>query len=182
VPLQISWTDPDGFSPARYELWSTFDRGTSWSPVAGDFSQHAFSWMPAGIPGGTAQVELVAFDAEGPIGAWMSDEFEITSVTTGVGDDLPVAFALRLAGSNPAYRGTTLQLAMPASGPARVGVYDVLGALVTSLADGEMPAGTHLLRWDGTARDGNPVGAGLYFVKAQFRGEAPIVRRLSLLR
>jgi len=36
---------------------------------------------------------------------------------------------------------------------------------VATLFDGRTEAGEHMLVWDGRARDGGPVGAGLYFVR-----------------
>ncbi|HEV2105877.1 MAG TPA: FlgD immunoglobulin-like domain containing protein, partial [Candidatus Eisenbacteria bacterium] len=50
-------------------------------------------------------------------------------------------------------------------GFAKVGVYDVTGRLVRTLAAKQFPAGPNTLRWDGTDDSGNHVARGVYFVK-----------------
>ncbi len=56
-----------------------------------------------------------------------------------------------------------LRLVAPRSGPGRIGVYDVAGRRVRSLAGGEMAAGELELAWDGRDENGRPVPAGIYF-------------------
>jgi len=53
-------------------------------------------------------------------------------------------------------------------------------ALAASLHAGLLPAGVTQLRWDGRAGDGQPVGAGVYFVRA-FAGGKLDTRKLVLL-
>ena len=45
----------------------------------------------------------------------------------------------------------------------RIQLYDVAGQLVRTLADGQYSPGVHSLSWDGTARGGNTLAAGVYF-------------------
>jgi hypothetical protein len=83
---------------------------------------------------------------------------------------LPAAFGLRLASSNPAARGHALALSLPSAGPAEVVVFDVRGARQRTLAAGVLPAGDHVLRWDGADEAGSRVGPGVYFARARTAG------------
>lgn len=56
--------------------------------------------------------------------------------------------------------------AIPTGGAqVRVGVYDLAGRLVQTLASGFQPAGRYELSWDGSASDGSRAHAGVYFVR-----------------
>jgi hypothetical protein len=46
-----------------------------------------------------------------------------------------------------------------------LGIYDLLGRLVTTLVDDRQPPGAHTVRWDGTDRHGHPVAPGVYFYR-----------------
>ena len=57
-----------------------------------------------------------------------------------------------------------------------VAVYDVLGRRVASLADGELPVGTHRL-----AFDAGGLPAGVYLVRAE-SGRRTFTRRITIVR
>jgi flagellar hook assembly protein FlgD len=50
------------------------------------------------------------------------------------------------------------------------GVYDVRGALVRTLVDGELEAGYHPLFWDGRSNAGRSRDSGVYFIQV-FTGD-----------
>ncbi|MBI5170833.1 MAG: S8 family serine peptidase [Candidatus Eisenbacteria bacterium] len=94
-------------------------------------------------------------------------------VITGYADagtPLPKAFGLRLAGANPVRGRAGIELALPTAGSAHVGLYDVRGALVRTLASGPHAAGTHRLALDGSGAAGEALPSGVYFVKARTAG------------
>jgi hypothetical protein len=183
TPIALAWDDPIDFTPTSYSVWGSIDGGGTWSELGTALTTHDFAWTPVGDPLGEVILEVVAFEGEHPVGAWQSEPIAIDAPTTGVGDGpVAAAFDLRFAGRNPSVHGASLQLAMPASGRATVQVYDVRGALVKELVDGEIPAGYTTLRWDGRDRNGSEAGAGLYFIHASRGSEAAIVRRFTLLR
>jgi hypothetical protein len=101
-----------------------------------------------------------------------SGEFEIIEIIVAnsqyeVSVDLPLAtsFTLSEAYPNPFNPTTTMTLAMPISGEMQVEVYNLLGQVVSTLADGYMDAGTYKLTWDAS-----DVSSGMYFIKAQAEG------------
>jgi flagellar hook assembly protein FlgD len=51
-----------------------------------------------------------------------------------------------------------------------VEVYDLQGRLVKRLVNEWLPAGRHLVTWDGTDGDGRRTGAGLYFARIDANG------------
>jgi len=94
--------------------------------------------------------------------------------------DLPTRVALSMPRPNPFRANTQLELAMPRAGRAEVGVYDVVGRRVRALVAGDVPAGRHVLTWDGRGAAGEQLGAGMYFVRARALGETQVVRTLFM--
>ena len=93
---------------------------------------------------------------------------------------VPAVFHLNPPAPNPGGRGTTIELSLPQPAWTQVAVYDIQGGCVRTLHAGLLPAGVTQLRWDGRAGDGQPVGAGVYFVRA-FAGGKLDTRKLVLL-
>jgi hypothetical protein len=73
---------------------------------------------------------------------------------------------------NPARDASSLTIAfaLPAPGPVRVFVYDVLGRRIATLAEGFRPAGRHTVQWDGRSTDGARAWPGVYFVRVEAAG------------
>jgi hypothetical protein len=98
-----------------------------------------------------------------------------------VGDE-PVAMAtgelsLSIA-PNPMRGGGTLQLALPRAEAVRIGVYDVTGRRLATLADGPFAAGIHALAVRPQDDDGRPLAAGVYFVRMEAGSQALTKRML----
>ncbi|HEX6792138.1 MAG TPA: C25 family cysteine peptidase [Candidatus Krumholzibacteria bacterium] len=77
----------------------------------------------------------------------------------GLGQNFPNPF-------NPA---THIDFWVPDGGaaatPVRLDVYDVRGARVRTLVDGNRAAGRYRIEWDGRDQSGSPVGSGVYFYR-----------------
>ncbi len=118
----------------------------------------------------------VALDPDGWI-LGMSAPMSITAAPP------PLAARLALAAPwpNPTRAGAVLAYALPQSGPARVRVYDVRGALVWEHAEPLAAAGPHQLTWDGRDHAGHAVPVGMYVVRLETSaGDAS--RRLAIVR
>ena len=109
-------------------------------------------------------------------------DVRIDMTGTGIADD-PVAsvFALRPGYPNPFAADTRLQLTLPTAERVVARVYNPAGRLVKTLVDSKLPAGEHLVPWDGTNERGNRVPAGVYFVKLE-AGADEALRKVVLLR
>jgi hypothetical protein len=84
---------------------------------------------------------------------------------------------------NPFGSSTTISFYVTDGGPKKVSlrVYDVSGALVTTLVDDTFPPGRHDIEWSGRDTRGNRVGTGLYFYQYRHR-DVVSTRKLLLIR
>ena len=82
---------------------------------------------------------------------------------------------------NPFNPVTTIEYETLSLARVTLRVYDVSGALVRTLADGTVPAGSHQARWDGTDDTGRAVASGVYYCRLQAGGESE-ARRMVLLK
>jgi glucose/arabinose dehydrogenase len=99
-----------------------------------------------------------------------------------VGVDPPVEAArLALAASpNPARGRIDLGFDLPAAGRVRIGVFDLAGRRVVTLAEGWREAGHHTLNWDGRDASGRLAQAGIYVVRLD-AGDASVTTRVTRL-
>jgi hypothetical protein len=88
----------------------------------------------------------------------------VSSGTASVGDGTAVDF-LGTPSPNPFHGRASLRFGLARAGAVRLELFDLAGRRVRTLADGLLPAGTHVATWDGRDRQGNAVGAGVYFVR-----------------
>jgi len=92
----------------------------------------------------------------------------------------PRALGLR-AFPNPFNPSTQIELRLPASAEARVEIFDVSGRRIRTLLRSALPAGPHLLRWDGRDALGQVVASGLYFARVR-AGANAATEKLVLLK
>jgi len=101
----------------------------------------------------------IAFDQVEP-------EFERIAVAlSGIASGLPTEYALAQNYPNPFNPTTDINFSLPVDSKVSLEVYNVLGQRVTSLVDGQLPAGNHTVTWDGTNSDGGQVSSGVYFYR-----------------
>ncbi len=103
--------------------------------------------------------------------------------TTGIDcEGNPVyRFKLEEAYPNPFNPSTTIGFSLNTQGPVDLVVYDMLGREVKQLVSGTMAVGFHHVQWDGTNRNGETVGTGMYLARLSSQGFSES-RRLMLLK
>lgn len=106
-----------------------------------------------------------------------NSDFTINT-TLGVDDQTPGEVSFSIS-PNPA-RTFKLTFALPKRDRVNIGVYDLAGRRLATLADAEFPAGPHTLDWDGRDNNGHVVGSGVYFYKLKV-GTQTFARRGVLL-
>ena len=74
--------------------------------------------------------------------------FSLVTAADDPGAGLPLAFSLGQNHPNPFNPETTIDFQLPASGPVKLSVYDLLGREVSALVDEEMERGNHSVRFD----------------------------------
>lgn len=99
---------------------------------------------------------------------------------------VPKRFSLSQNYPNPFNLGTRIDLALPESGHISAVIYNIRGQEVKKLRAGDLPAGFHALRWDGSDSAGRIVGSGIYFLRVLFEGKSGkhevVTRRLVLTK
>jgi hypothetical protein len=88
--------------------------------------------------------------------------------------------ALERVSPNPFASATLLTLAVPRAGEARIHAYDVTGHEVAEIHTGDVPAGRTTIRWEGADRQGRPLPAGVYLVRAIVNGESTAARVIRM--
>ncbi len=82
---------------------------------------------------------------------------------------------------NPFNPSTAIRFALPAPGPVRLSVHDLAGRRVRTLVDGDLPAGSHVRRWDGRDQRGVAVASGMYVLRLEAAGTVQ-TRKAALIK
>jgi 3',5'-cyclic AMP phosphodiesterase CpdA len=103
--------------------------------------------------------------------------------TTGTGDHAALSRKPHLgrARPNPFNPATEMRFSLPRAGSVQVAVYDARGRMVAVLAEGEWPAGEHLLRWNGQDLQGQVLPSGIYFVRLA-AGDTSMTQKVILAK
>lgn len=110
--------------------------------------------------------------------------FEITTATDVPTPDpgvLPGVFALHQNYPNPFNAETQIRFSLAAPGPVGLRIYNMLGQLVKTLVDSDLPAGQHQALWDGTDQNGSVLASGMYFYRLEAEGHRAM-RKMVLTR
>jgi voltage-gated potassium channel Kch len=93
-------------------------------------------------------------------------------------------FALSIAPSLFTYSSnSSISYSLPTAGFVRLGLYDMTGRQVRTLASAEQTAGSYTLRWDGRDEHGEPAPEGVYFLRMSVSNAGfTSSRRLMLVR
>jgi hypothetical protein len=179
-----SWDTSDcsltGFANGDIYLQSSYDNGVTWSPkvnmtssptplcAAGDCD--ADNWSSLAEVTTTGGMLHLLYINDKDAGGVVNSEGSATDnpvrhieyPTTAVGDDIkqPKDFSLAQNYPNPFNSKTNLDFSLDKPSRVTLTIYDVTGALVATLTQGEMPAGAHSVTWNA---DG--VSSGVYYYR-----------------
>ncbi len=109
---------------------------------------------------------------------------EAMYATTGVVEPdefMGRAFVLEQNAPNPFNPTTTVGFALATATDVDLSVYDITGRLITTLASGEFPAGSHAVVWDGRDESGRETASGIYLYSLTV-GESREHRKMVLLK
>jgi len=110
---------------------------------------------------GLNELVVTSFDDGVPAAA---DTISFTVSGTGVGLEPTHRFGL-CASPNPFHSTAVISFELAEPGLTAIEVYDLSGRMITTLANSQLAAGEHSVRWDGRQQNGEPVSAGLYLCR-----------------
>jgi hypothetical protein len=127
------------------------------------------------------ETKLVIVAPEGEELFTFTGDFEIVDMIVANSEDRvnvgpPTEFSLSAAYPNPFNPTTSMTLAVPEAGNVTVQVYNIMGQVVATLANGYMDASTYTLTWDASQ-----TASGMYFVKAEAAGSVT-TQKLVLMK
>ena len=94
-----------------------------------------------------------------------------------LGVSAPDAFILEQNYPNPFNPATSIQYRLKEAAPVKVRVYDMLGRVVATLADGPHAAGTHEVQWDASH-----LASGTYFYRIEANGKVLATKKALLVK
>jgi len=74
-------------------------------------------------------------------------------------------FDVRQNYPNPFNPSTTIEFSLPRAGYTELKIYNLLGQLIASPVQQNLPTGDHRAEWDGKDQSGNPTPTGVYLYK-----------------
>ncbi len=145
--------------------------GTEWKNVgAGTDGPVIFLY-----PNGSDLIIGGQFTMAGGISAHNIVAYKNITGVNGEGN-LPGEFALNQNYPNPFNPVTTIRYQVPFDSKISLKIYDVLGNLINTLCEGEKPAGSYEISWDGSSLPG-----GIYFCSFE-SGSFKDVKKIVLLK
>ncbi len=93
-----------------------------------------------------------------------------------------VPLATMTVAPNPTRGRSTCHIENPTVGRVAVRVYDVTGRMIRELLNTELPAGAHVVAWDGRDAGGVPVRSGIYFYRFAREGRSLSHERVAVIR
>ena len=204
IPGKVTYgfDDPEGIDPFGYRLefyihggassgqdpqiggkklskWGIVPRSDEWTWVSIPVSELMLAGgrlTRIGISGSvkeTFYLDEMKLVAQGP-----AEPTAVEAAETGI---VPSGYLLSQNYPNPFNPETTIQYHLPGAGTVRLLLYNLSGQLVRTLMDGERPAGSYSVMWDGTDDAGRDVASGVYVCRMT-AGEYRSVRKMLLTR
>jgi hypothetical protein len=137
---------------------------------AGGITSTMFIITPGSIPPGMHILNITAEYT----GGWESEFSNGVEVgfSNSLNDILPLQTELTGNYPNPFNPETKIKFALKENSDVSIKIYNIKGAVVRTLVDGEMQAAYHKHIWDGKDNAGKQVGSGLYFYKMVSEGNS----------
>lgn len=188
----VTWTDITGDLPdvpthaiavSPHEpdhLYLATDLGVFFSETGGGIWQEWNDGLPLVVVNDIAyhaDTRTLTIGTEGR-GVWRSPAVD---ASVSVPSTSTPPYRVAAPHPNPARGHTSVSVSLDHATEVHGAIYDVLGQRVATLPAHTLGAGAHDLRWDGRNRNGDPVGAGTYFIRIEADGLA-MSRRVQIVR
>jgi hypothetical protein len=155
-----------------------FSRSTPFDFAAGSGGSAVLTSVPVSV-GDEIVLHLERTSASGD---YVGVQWTVTDVLTG-GPEVAAGKDLWLgpAAPNPVQEAASIPFRIPGAGLVTVEIYDIAGRVVVAPLEAVLPAGIHVVKWDGRDRSGRPVTGGLYFFRLA-AGSQAATGKLTVLR
>lgn len=145
-----------------------------------------FSYDGHTIPAGGATVVRLSSDPDLAVYLAKAEaanaEGQVISLTrASEHGTVPTTFELFQNYPNPFNPSTSIRFDLAAPGRVTLTIYNILGQEVARLADGEFPAGSHAVTWDGRDGNGATAASGIYIYRIS-AGDYTACRRMALVK
>ncbi|MGH7741588.1 MAG: FlgD immunoglobulin-like domain containing protein, partial [Candidatus Eiseniibacteriota bacterium] len=174
--------------------FDNFQTGAAWvfTRTAGVWTQHGSKLVGTGGVGTGYQGISVALSSDGytALVGGSNDNANVGAGWVYVDPSAPAAVEpgalagmLELAPPfpNPSAGRIAITFSLPRDADVSLGVYDVSGRFVRTLAQGATSAGSHSIQWDGRTASGRSAPGGLYFLNLR-AGADELTRRFVLVK
>ncbi len=169
-----------GVSLSSTRAWPVSGTPTIAIPAEGSAFYTANVTVPDTAAAGVNTICLTLTTPGGVVVGQCCYNVTVNAGNTGVLEHLS-GLALAPAWPNPARGSARIAFSLPNPGRVKLSVYDLAGARVRTLVDGDRSSGAQSVFWDGRDTGGSPVRAGSYFVRLEFAGRS-LTRRLVMTR
>lgn len=105
---------------------------------------------------------------------------DLTDADDETSNILPASFELRQNHPNPFNPTTTISFTLPKQGRLRLEVFNITGQKVRTIADGNQPAGTYSVIFDGCDEKGNQLASGIYFYRITTENDTETKKMIML--
>ena len=168
----VRWTATDDVGVTHVTIMLSSDGGFTYPDTlsAAEPNDGIYSWEVTQGATAMARIKVIGYDGSANSGEDASDaDFEIYDPLAGTDITVDIPGSTVITGNfpNPFSGITDIKFGIPRDGTVRMAVYDVNGREVDVLAEQPFSAGYHAVTW----RDGESLGAGLYFVRLRFDSE-----------
>ncbi len=183
TPIVIAFSEPmdtgtvDGYPFPAHNFTLTWNYAGDTLTMTPDSSYDQNTLMSVVVTAGT--------DLAGISLSSLPDTFvSFTTAVTGV-EGKPGAqtysFFLSPASPNPVKNSAEFRFGLAREGQTRLEIFNVIGQKVRSLTSGNLPAGNHAVRWNGTDDNGRKVSQGVFIYRLK-AGDKVFTKKLIVVR
>jgi hypothetical protein len=181
--VTIQWQVVESHAQENWDLHYSLDGGNRWKILQEDLPRAVLSyqWTVPSVESQQARIRITMDNVSTDLDD-TSGEFTIrpASLPVRARGQYPSSLALHANYPNPFNPVTTIRYDLPKETLVRLVVHDLLGREISQLGEGTLPAGVHLVVWDGHDATGRAVPSGIYIARLTTPTQSRLIRMVLL--